>query len=189
MVGGINTPGWSSPHKRIFKYPDVIGHGLEIREAVIRHVIGLVAGYRQSATHIDAVPSRFPQWDALVRQPLLWAGQEDVGTVFDQNIEASQELGAHKALLTALHQRYPATQFSAADLIHFMFTTMDPLSGILKEALLALRVKDLESDRSVGHALSRHCGRTVTVLVGEELHVMFLERSVVVGLSRYRVAR
>ena len=178
-----------SPHKRTFKYPDVMGHGLEIRETMIRHVIGLVAGYRQSGTSIDAVPSRFPQWDALVRQPLLWAGQEDVGTVFDQNIEASPELGAHKALLTVLHRRYPATQFSAADLIHFMSTSMDAQSGTLKEALLALRVKDLESDRSVGHALARHCGRTVTVPVGEELHVMFLERSVVVGLSRYRVAR
>jgi len=107
-----------SPHKRTFKHPDIMRHGLEIRETVLRHVIGLIAGYRSSAVRVEAVPSRFPQWDALVRHPLLWAGLEDVGTVFDQNIEDSPELGAHRALLRELQGLFPeGKEFSASALV------------------------------------------------------------------------
>ena len=76
-------------------------------EVVLRHCVGIVAGYRQGSERIPR-RSRFVAWDGLVRQPLLWAGvEEDIGTAFDANIEASPELGAHLALLTELYQEFP----------------------------------------------------------------------------------
>ncbi|WHZ25322.1 MAG: hypothetical protein OJF51_000117 [Nitrospira sp.] len=183
-----------SPHKRQFTYPDLIRHALEIRDVVLRHVIGVIAGYLTHNEPVQVAPSRFPQWDRLVRHPLLWSGQEDVGTVFDMNIETSPELGAHRALLHHLRHLYDGKQFSASDLV----TDANPRRAaegseqwfgpdpILRETLLALRVKDIKSERSVGHALSRLLGRNA---VNEWGVVLYLDRTMKNGLARYEVKR
>jgi putative DNA primase/helicase len=178
-----------SPHKRTFKYPDIVRRGLEIRETVLRHVIGLIAGYQTTSERVEAVPSRFPQWDALVRQPLMWAGLADVGTVFYQNIESSPELGAHLALMIELQKLYPeGKEFSASSLVRILDPSLRDPDPIMKEALLALRVKDLRSERSIGHCLSRVLGRNAVIRKeGEEDVVLFLDRTTKDGLSRYRV--
>lgn len=184
----------ASPHKRTFKHPDVRRYGLEIRDTILRHIVGIVAGYRQGTERFLPL-SRFSQWDAMVRQPLLWSGVDDVGAVFDTNIEASPELGAHLALMIELQKLYPGEkEFSANTLVEDLTPYGDGTSRrgftqpwpILKEALLALRVKDVKSERSVGHALSRMIGRTVSLKTGE---VLALERRTVEGLTRYRVEK
>lgn len=174
-----------SPHTRTFSHPDVVRHGLEIRETVLRHVVGIVAGYRRDTERISPL-SRFPEWDALVRQPLIWAGMADVGTVFDANLQASPELGAHLALMIELQKHFPGgEEFSASTLVR-NYLPAEPYS-CLSEALLALRVKDLKSERSVGHALSKVCGRNAVITENGHEVVLFLERSTKDGLSRYRV--
>ena len=67
-----------SPHKRNFQHPDVLNYGLSIRDEVIRDYIGITAGYLQQKERIKS-GSRFSEWDKLVRQPLMWAGELDVG--------------------------------------------------------------------------------------------------------------
>ena len=174
-----------SPHKRTFKHPDIVRRGLEIRETILRHVIGLIAGYQTTSERVEAVPSRFPQWDALVRHPLLWAGLADVGTVFDANIEASPELGAHLALMIELQKLYPeGKEFSASSLVRILDPSLRDPDPIIKEALLALRVKDLRSERSIGHCLSRVLGRNAVITQDV---VLYLDRTTKNGLSRYRV--
>ena len=185
----------ASPHKRTFKHPDVQRYGLEIRDTILRHLVGIVGGYRQG-TERFAPLSRFSQWDAMVRQPLLWTGLDDVGVVFDTNIETSPELGAHLALMIELEKVYPGEkEFSASALVEDLMPLDDAGTTrrgfiqpwpILKEALLALRVKDVKSERSVGHALSRMVGRPVALKTGERLA---LERRTVEGLTRYRVEK
>ena len=182
-----------SPHTRKFDHPDIVRYGLEIRDEVLRHVIGIVSGYRQSADRIQP-SSRFPQWDDLVRQPLLWAGLEDIGTVFDQNIAASPELGAHLALMMTLFKEYGVydakenpREFSAADLVAKLYSGTN-----LKEALLGLHVKDPENERSVGHALSKNCGRNAVLKEKDKDKkdvVLHLERDNRCGLYRYRVEK
>jgi hypothetical protein len=176
-----------SPHTRTFSHPDVVRHGLEIRETVLRHVVGIVAGYRRGTERIPPL-SRFPEWDAMVRQPLIWAGMSDVGTVFDANLQASPELGSHSALLAALARVYPAgTTFSVREVIARHNTLADKEANIIREALLGLHAKDIDSDRSVGHALSKICGRNAVVTKNVQEVVLFLERSIIDGLSRYQV--
>lgn len=173
-----------SPHKRKFKHPDVVGHGLQIRDEVIHHSIGIIAGYLQGGEKI-APASRFPQWDAMVRQPLMWAGLEDIGKVFDANIDASPELGAYRALLAGLYDVFGAKEFSARELIEI--SGFEEPKAVIKEALRALHAKDTENDRSVGHALSKVCGRTVDVeVVGNERRLTLTSR-LVTGLTRYKV--
>lgn len=188
----------ASPHKRTFAHPDVMRHALEIREPVLRHAIGVIAGYLTSVERKTVVPSRFPQWDMLVRYPLIWAGLKDVGMVFDKNIEASPELGAHRALMRQLLNLYEWNEFSASDLVYAANPHRAPeeeqVAGqpekwyrpdpIVREALLALRVKDVRNERSVGHALSRMLGRNAVL---SETFVLYLDRTTKNGLSRYRV--
>jgi hypothetical protein len=172
----------ASPHKRTFKHPDVRRYGLEIRDTILRHLVGIVAGYRQGADRIAPL-SRFSAWDAVVRQPLMWAGLDDVGIAFDRNIECSPELGAHLSLMGQLHWHFPdEKEFSASTIVSYV--NGEP--STLGEALLGLRVKDLKSERSVGHALSRMVGRTVALKTGE---VVSLEKRTVEGLTRYRVEK
>ena len=188
----------ASPHKRKFTHPDVIRRALEIREPVLRHVIGVIAGFHASRVNVTVAPSRFPQWDVLVRYPLIWVGLKDVGTVFDQNIENSPELGAHLALMRHLYALYGENKFSASDLVRLANPGRAPESEqiagqpekwygpdpIVRETLLALRVKDLKSERSVGHALSRVLGRNAVITEG---FVYYLDRTTKNGLSRYSV--
>lgn len=184
----------ASPHKRTFQYPDIVPRALDIRGLVLRHTIGVIAGYLTSSDRQAGVPSRFPQWDLLVRHPLNWAGLEDVMTVFDNNIEASPELGAHRALIRHLQGRYGEDQFSARSVVEACNPKPSdepdkwygPDEPLMREALLALRVKDIKSERSVGHALSRLVGRNA---VFSETLVFYLDRTIKDGLSRYRVKR
>jgi hypothetical protein len=172
-----------SPHKRRFQHPDVVGHGLEIRDKVIRHAIGILAGYFQSTERIPP-SSRFPQWDALVRQPLMWAGLEDIGKAFDQNIDFSPELGALRALLAALSRLFGNKEFGVRDLIKVAGFEDPP---VVNEALRVLHAKDTENERSVGHALSKKCGRKVIVEVEGSQRFLTLQSRLVTGLTRYRV--
>lgn len=188
----------ASPHKRTFTHPDVMRHALEIREPVLRHAIGVIAGFHASSERLTVIPSRFPQWDMFVRYPLIWAGLKDVGMVFDKNIESSPELGAHRALLRQVLNIYDWGEFSASDLVYAANPRRAPESDqmtgqpekwygpdpILREALLALRVKDIKSERSVGHALSKMLGRNAVL---SETFVLYLDRTTKNGLSRYRV--
>lgn len=174
-----------SPHKRTFTHPDVVGHALQIREILLRHAIGIIAGYMHDSEKIACL-SRFPQWDAMVRQPLVWAGLQDIAKAFDANIEASPELGALSALLTGLSYLFGNKEFSASELIS--------LNGmekpqVINEALRALHAKDTENDRSVGHALAKVCGRAVVIGSTSGDRIFHLERRLVSGLTRYRVSK
>ena len=104
----------------------------------------------------------------MVRQPLIWVGLDDIGKAFELNIEMSPELGAHRALVTALVAAFPKRKpFSAHEVIDLYREKryprlVNPLHPI-KEALLELHAKDPEKEKSVGHALSKACGRGVEV--------------------------
>lgn len=176
----------ANPHKRTFKHPDILRHALSIREPILRQVVGIIAGYRQSTKDIKP-SSRFPQWDALVRQPLIWAGAEDIGKAFDLNIEHSAELGAYQALVRQLKRIYPnGEDFSAGRLVKNL--NEEAIGGNeepnpVAQALWALRVKDISSERSIGHALSRMSDRRIEV----DGHILCLRRRVERGLTRYWV--
>lgn len=176
----------ANPHKRTFKHPDVLRRGLEIRETVLRHIVGIIAGYRQSTDRIAQL-SRFPQWDALVRQPLIWAGEKDVGEVFDLNVEKSPELGAYRALVIHLKRIFLGEEFTAARLVKYLNEDAAPGEEPhpLVQALWALRVKDIRNVLSVSHALGRMSDRTVEI----EEEVWTLRRRMEHGTGWYWIKK
>ena len=92
----------------------------------------------------------------------MWAGASDVAQVFRSNAEDSEPVRAHRALLWGLAQAFGANQFKAAEVVTagLMHATA---RDTLRSALEALRVKSLESPRSVAHVLTSLVGKTAEV--------------------------
>lgn len=177
------TTSNSSPHTRQFKNPDVLKYGLSIREQVLRDCIGIIAGYRQQTERI-APASRFQDWDGLVRQPLLWAGELDVGRVFDANMEQSEEIGARMALVIALYEYFPSREFKLKEIVNSIGW---PECINIKDALIAMHVKNPEKEQSVGFGLSKLVGIPVPapdLIPPVSLTLCF---RLVSGLKRYKV--
>ena len=178
-----------TPHKRKLQY-DGLNYGLSIRDEVIRDCLGIIAGYLNQTEHIE-YGSRFPEWDKLVRQPLMWVGELDVGCVFDENIAESAEMGAEIALLNALHEKFKGAEFGSGKLIcdsniHDS-TYLTDLDLTIIESMRALHAKDLRSAQSIGFCLGKLVGKTISMLGAKEGTTLTLTSRPINGLTRYRV--
>jgi len=78
-------PETENPDRRAFTRVNIIDWTAENRPQVLRHLCILVAGFLRSGTQLDVCPTRFTQWDRLVRFPIIWAGGLDVAQAFNRN--------------------------------------------------------------------------------------------------------
>lgn len=162
------APTNARPHERTFRYADVVGHALSIRPQVLCDVAGIVAGLIVSGAQV-AASGRFPAWDRLVRQPLMWSGAADVAQVFRINAEQSEPVRAHRALLWALSQLFGSRWFKASD-VSAAATIGQGAGATLRFALESLAVRAVDKSRSVSHALTANLGRVAEV-EGRELRL------------------
>ncbi len=172
------------PDQRVFTHPDVVKHALAIRDEVLRDVVGIVAGYLNSgAAHEPR--SRFPQWDRMVRQSIIWAGGVDVAEVFTSNTEQAEETQAYRGLLHLLHEVFGTKPFTAGKVANLArcghasgsvpfadFSDADEKDqeadnpDVQERARLilgALRSRDPTKAESVGRVLQAALGRPVAV--------------------------
>lgn len=178
------APKAARPEKRIFKNPDVVARALDIRTAVLRDAVGIIAGYRTHAADSIRGCSRFAQWDKMIRQSLMWAGGEDVATVFDRNDAQSEENNAHRGLLLALQKEFQKRWFTSREVV---IATSQSLDGsVLADCLEALRVSKISDTRSVGHCLTSRVGRVATFNDGEL--VLNAVENANTGIRRFQVA-
>jgi hypothetical protein len=151
------------PERRRFRHTDVVAHALDIRDQVLRDAVGIVAGYLRSADDI-ALATRFPAWDRMVRQPLIWAGVGDVADAFNRNSAVSEEIAAHANLIRVLHSAFGQVSFMARDITQMVKAAdLGPSNDALHEILEALRVKDVYSTKAIGWLLNRLNGRRCTI--------------------------
>ncbi len=202
------APSSARPHERAFRHPDVLAHVLRMRSDVLRDAIGIVAGFLTSdASSFGS--SRFPRWDRMVRQPLLWAGAGDVAEVFRANVEGSEDIGACMGVLKALRVIFGEASFYAADVSAAASTDWEysaderlpkdrittlgkaeahDLKTRLVTSLETLRTKDVSSARSVARALRSIVGRPVEITEGSAKSEARLEALPMLdGVARYRV--
>lgn len=156
------APQTARPESRRFKHPDVVGHAMKMRKKVLRDVVGIVAGYLSSGTRI-APRTRFVRWDSMVRQPLLWAGEDDIAHVFDNNTSNAEHVLAHESLIVCLGQLFGDKNFTAAQVAAAVGGDGMDVHGNLRVALECLRAKDATSPRSVGHVLAAQKKKYVTI--------------------------
>jgi hypothetical protein len=178
------APKAARPEKRTFTNPDVVARALEIRTAVLRDAVGIIAGYRTHAADSIRGCSRFAQWDKMIRQSLMWAGAEDVATVFDRNDAQSEENNAHRGLLMALQKEFQKRWFTSREVVTATSHSLD--GSVLADCLEALRVSKTSDPRAVGHCLTSKVGRAATFNDGEL--VLNAMENTNTGIKRYRVA-
>ena len=187
------APGTARPEERTFKHPDVVGHAMRMRAAVLRDVVGIVAGYLTSGAAL-ATRSRFARWDRMVRQPMLWAGASDVADVFSRNTESAEHVLALESLLTGLDMAFGGKKFLAADVVavirsDYEFAVGEAVAVVarLAAALENLRVRDVRSTRSVGRALAGLEGRVGFIGPDDARRAVRLHKSTSRGESFYSV--
>lgn len=187
------APGTARPEERTFKHPDVVGHAVRMRAAILRDVVGIVAGYLTSGAALDT-RSRFARWDHMVRQPMLWAGASDVADVFSRNTESAEHVLALESLLTGLDLAFGGKKFLAADVVavirsdyEFAVGEAVAVAARLAAALENLRVKDVRSTRSVGRALAGLEGRVGFIGADDARRAVRLRKSTSRGESFYSV--
>ena len=168
------APAGARPQERMFAHRDVMAWVRSIRDEMLQHVIGIVSGYATTADVATLAGVRFPTWDRLVRRPLVWAGGADMADAFRANEKSSEELSAHLGLLELLRQVFGDNEFRAGHVVDVLhagafdtgserlhsdgFRAMEEgereeLLGSLREALGALRVRDMREGRQIGFAL------------------------------------
>ena len=109
----------ATPPTTAYQFPDVVAHGRAIREDVLRDVIGVVSGYLKHGSN-RLHPSRFPRWDRMVREPLFWATNIDVGDVFVQNKDNSEARRSAIELITGLHAVFGDKPFTTNQVLAAM---------------------------------------------------------------------
>ncbi|MBT2304696.1 bifunctional DNA primase/polymerase [Variovorax paradoxus] len=160
------APQHARPEERQFKHRDILAHARASRAAVLRDVVGIVAGFIRSGERMHLSGTRFPKWDRMVRQPLIWAGADDVAQSFRVNESESEHAQALRALLLALREVFPdQASFYAKDVVDAASGwNPDPsVSSRLVEALQGLGVKDVRGAKSIGRVLSAKSERTVLI--------------------------
>lgn len=177
------APRTSRPQERKFHHPDVVAHGLSIRSAVLRDVVGIVAGSLVAGVTLTTRGTRFPMWDRMVRLPLLWAGASDVADAFRKNAAESDNARAHQALLWSLHHTFKGQGFKAADLrtlvqaipphdvdLGALGKVTTKHAPTVRSALESIKVKMDGRDMamSIGNRLSDRIGRVAEV-EGQEM--------------------
>ncbi|MEB0114159.1 hypothetical protein QN397_23020 [Variovorax sp. RTB1] len=186
------TPATARPEGRRFKHPDVVGHANAIRAGVLRDVVGIVSGYVFSGERIELQGgSRFVMWDKLVRQPLVWAGGEDVVRAFNNNTGAAEHLQALRALVREFRGCFGNESFSARDVVNRCVNGFGRSADAFgtdsahatRDALEALSCRDVESPRSVGRALSGCAGRVVSM--GDGIALRIARRVDANGVNRF----
>jgi hypothetical protein len=161
------APRHARPEERNFRHADIVTHALAHREAVLRDVVGIVSGFINSGMRMSLTGTRFPKWDRMVRQPLIWAGADDVARVFRINEGESEHAQGLRGLLLALQACFGDRLFYAREVAdatqQLGMGIASPLPGRLSDALEALGVKDVHRSRSVTRVLSAKSERTVTI--------------------------
>ena len=100
------------------------------RADIIGQCLTLMAAYLDSgAPSLGAKPSRFPQWDRMVRGPIAWAGGEDVATKFDTAFEGDPAIGLLRNAIDAWRTALGDREVSCTELVAAAERAASPLSG------------------------------------------------------------
>lgn len=166
----VRLKSGTNPTARAFPRSNV-AHALGIRSIVLKDIVGVVAGaIMDMAVQVSEARTRFKLWDAMVRQPILWAGGDDVGDVFVQNEALSESSKSRPVVLRELYAQFGLNPFSAADVKRHIedlqFSQADKAEGLIN-AVEQLHVRDWHATKALGRMLGALRENSVEIEPGE----------------------
>ena len=111
------------PDRRTFTRTDLSEWCRAHRHKILEELFILLAGGYRAAANGDVLPfkpTRFPEWDQMVRLPMLWAGAEDPATLFEQNKAEDPMMEGRSNFLAAWYERYGSTPVTMRSVVDSM---------------------------------------------------------------------
>lgn len=144
---------------------DIVQRCLDVRSDVICACLQILEGYVKAGSIEDCKGHRssgFPQWDKMVRFPILWATGVDILDSMTKNRDDSTEHRSMIGMINCLHEIYGDKRFTSTMLLNHL--GVDPISinqcdDHLRECLANLSLKALENTRSLTAQLKKLDGR------------------------------
>jgi hypothetical protein len=97
------------PESKNYKHNDVVQRCLNIRRKVIHAALSITKAYFNAGCPLDnsnLSSSGFPDWDKMVRFPILWATGVDILDSFTSNRNQSSEMQAMRGVIAGLSDLY-----------------------------------------------------------------------------------
>jgi hypothetical protein len=141
-------PSAAHPERRRFKHPDYDAHCFAHRGEVVRLAMGIIwASLKAGDAPFSESSGISPNWDRLVRAPVLRATGVDPITAIDVSREHSAESEERAEALWLLHEAFGWEQFQASDVTERLFAVPG-----LESALRAVSGSTTRIDSSKGVA-------------------------------------
>ncbi len=171
------TADTAHPETRAYKHPDIVQYCLASRSQVIRDCLLITKSFIDAGCPINPKkvrPSGFPQWDKMVRFPLLWATGVDVLESLDENRQQSTEYLAMGKILNCLSELFGMESFTASRLMGVLQNDDGDINEVvesLKEGLINMSSRSVRSPKSLTWVLKKLEGRIFDDLVLHKEHI------------------
>ena len=117
LVGTLN-PNVERPELRRFPF-NAVKLALRARPKLVAHVLTIVRAYLASGERAQCTPlGSYEEWTHLVREPLVWLGQEDPAGVLEKVRADDPELAKTRALAAAWLRVIGGKTARVRDVIH-----------------------------------------------------------------------
>jgi hypothetical protein len=160
-------PNCESPESRTFSRPDLAGWCAENRAKFFETAMTVLVGYyraRAAGNGVDVKPTRYREWDEMIREALIWAGADDPAELFDKNKMEDPMVEGRRNLLAAWHDKFGDKPMTVAEVIQKAdgpkanFPHEDPLN-LLKTAIHDILPSGNVTSKALGTTISKFQGR------------------------------
>ncbi len=178
-------PTCEKPEQRKFKHPDIVEYCRSIRLEILSDITTIIRSFILSGDVIDITPSGYPQWDKMVRKPMIWAGYKDPMESCNKTQEESPDIQGAIALVTALHDYYDTNEFTSTKVSkdieepkchsHILGINAPELAQVFDE-YFPMHKRD-----------ARGIGAVFKKIIGRRIKGKYLAKKTVKGISQYWV--
>jgi hypothetical protein len=139
---------------RTFKYPDLVDYVRENRESLVPACLSIARAYLLAGRPNKCSPLReFVQWNAMVREPLMWLGRGDViASIEAQRVDSDEDVSAYLELAAAWHDVYGERPVSLAEAVEELVALKHGGGGG------SMTESDKAKRRRLTHAIVTACG-------------------------------
>jgi len=100
------VPDVECPENRTFERKNINAWHADNRPEIVTAVWTILLAWLRSDVVIDREPSRFPEWDEVVRKALIWLGAVDINIQFDDNKDEDPIRELRCAFVHAWHKEF-----------------------------------------------------------------------------------
>jgi len=178
-VGDFNTrvlliyldPDCDDPDRRTFSRPDLADWSRQNRARFFECALTILVGYNRlcaAGARPEVTPTRYSEWDRMVREALIWAGAEDPADLFEKNKQQDPVVEGRLNLLMAWYAVYGDEPVTASALVEkisknkygrMTYHSGDDEVGELVDALRDLMPEGALTSKRLGSVLRRFQGQ------------------------------